>query len=192
MSPRSSFCHRTRRVKNGFRKIESRHFQDKSGHGRALLKMRTWAFETTLERVWELVKDGPPPWLASLFALAMVLTGFKLWRIAKLRGWIKGRTLTTETVSKKGRETLPKEQFWLSTEEGGDGGGGRIQVSKERWDRVKVGGSLEIVTVSGESDRYLADGLFTSQAQFFFDLTLFLGEAAMFAWALSRSLEEAA
>ncbi|MDF1667396.1 MAG: hypothetical protein P1V97_36960 [Planctomycetota bacterium] len=148
--------------------------------------MNTFALETTLERVWGLIKNGPPSWLAALFALAMLLTGLKLWRTAKLRGWVNGRIVSLETISQKGRESLPKELFWFSTDEAGKEGGERIRVSKERWDKMKVGQRLNIVTVPGEGERYLMNGLFASPAQFLFDLTLLFGEASMFFWTLSR------
>lgn len=139
-----------------------------------------WALETTLERVWNLIKGGPPGLLALLFALAMFLTSLKLWRMMRLRGWLQGRQVALETVARKGRTSLPKETFWIETENG------RLDIGEERWATLEVGQCLEIVTLPGESERYLKNDEALSNGQFLFDGLLLLGESAMFLWMLIR------
>jgi hypothetical protein len=145
--------------------------------------------ETSLGRVWILIKDAHPGMLAGLFALCMLSTTLKIRRMAIIRGWIPGREVVEKVLAQKWHQEVPHERFWISTDKNNDiriAHSGRIQVSTSSWNRIQIGQPITLVKAPGDSEFYLQNDIYSSPGNLVFDAFLLTGELIMFLWMLLR------
>jgi hypothetical protein len=97
----------------------------------------------------------------------------------KAVGWQLGATVTTNVITQKGVDQgmRGREHYWVAW--GSNGGAfsraNRANVSPEVWATMKVGDSVEVVTVPGDDAAYLKNGVFVETGNFVFDIVLLVG-----------------
>lgn len=139
-----------------------------------------------------------PRVLALIVALGVGIgvTGPKLYKMAQIKGWLPGATAADWTVTQKWHQTpnqhpSGRNTYWIATTEEDIRkiGPHRLNVPSEKWESLKEGDKLEIVSVPGDPAPYLRDGIFVSWGNFAFDLALLgveFGVVGVMVWPLRR------
>ena len=134
--------------------------------------------DTPVGRIWSLIKNAPPSWLALLFALLTLLTLLKMRRVLIIRGFFTGRTEHPVTVTQRWQQRLPKEIWWISWTQDDiqKPGPHRCNVSATHYERLKPGTPITLIQAPGERGFYLEDGIYASTSNLAFDGLLLIGE----------------
>lgn len=132
--------------------------------------------------------------------LAVGVTGPKLIRMAKIRGWLPGATTETRTITQTWHQTPDqhpngRDTYWISwtQEDIHIVGPHRLNVSPEKWSSLQVGQTLEVRSLPNDREIYLEEGIYASTGNFVFDLLLLaaeLGTAAGVAIGFLREIRE--
>ncbi len=117
-----------------------------------------------------------------MLLVGLLLLGFtstKLYRMAKIRGWVEGATVTQKRLTDK-RVMAYKDRrgkqgsYWVAWDGGDIGRPGphRTNVEREMWTAMQVGDVVEIVMVPGDERPQLRAGIFASDGNLVFDFVL--------------------
>jgi hypothetical protein len=133
--------------------------------------------------------------LVIALALALGVTGPKLLKMARIKGWVPGAVSTRRVITQKGIDSATRvdgeDSYWVSWVEGPPPGPGpdRLRVFPEVWESLEEGDAIELVFVPGDARPHLQNGIFVGWGNFAFDLFLLtaeLGVAGAMAWRLLR------
>ena len=112
--------------------------------------------------------------------LAAGVTVPKLYKMAQIKGWQPGATVTTRVITDKGWDQGRRgfKHYWVSWANHGGAltRADRDNVSPEGWQRMRVGDSVEVVRVPGDDAAYLRNGVFVEPGNFVFDYVLLAAE----------------
>jgi hypothetical protein len=106
--------------------------------------------------------------------LASLMTGPKLYRMARIVGWQPGAEVATRWVAHKGvdNDMRGRKFHWVSWAIDGSPTD-RDNVSPEVWESMKVGDAVEVVFVPGTNEKaHLRKGVFVEEGNFVFDFIL--------------------
>jgi hypothetical protein len=124
------------------------------------------------------------PLLIATFALGMAafVTGPKLFHMFQIRGWIAGRTLSTEVVLQKWHEKTDKRDAWWigwGPEPVQQVSSNRINIEEKDWKRYRIFDHIDIVRIPGSRWPYaLKNDIWVSRGNFAFDFALLAIELA--------------
>jgi hypothetical protein len=116
--------------------------------------------------------------LALVISTALVggVTGPKLHKMAQIKGWRPGATVTTRFITKKGvnQGTRGSNHYWVSwaNYDGTISPAHRDYVSPEVWESMEVGDPVEVIHVPGDDAGYLPNGVYVELGNFAFDIAL--------------------
>src|SRR5438552_1648552 len=93
-------------------------------------------------------------------ALALGVTGPKLYTMALIKGWLPGGVVTAEVIAQKGidkaRRLREDDSYWVSWEKGeARTWDKRERVSPDDWQDMQVGDAIELVRLPGDPHAYL-------------------------------------
>jgi hypothetical protein len=111
--------------------------------------------------------------------LAAGVTGPKLYKMAQIKGWQPGATVTTGVITDKGvNQGRYGFKHWVSwTNHGGAlTRDDRDNVNAEDWESMRVGDRVDVVRVPGDDGAYLRNGVFVETGNFVFDFVLLAAE----------------
>jgi hypothetical protein len=112
--------------------------------------------------------------------LAVGVTLPKLYKMAQIKGWQPGATVTTRVITDKGVDQGRRglKHYWVSWANHGGAltRADRDNVSPEDWQSMRVGDSVEVVRVPGDDAAYLRNGVFVEPGNFVFDYVLLAAE----------------
>lgn len=138
--------------------------------------------------------------LLAALGLAVGVTGPKLIRMAKIRGWMSGATAETRTITQTWHQTPEqhpngRNTYWISwtQEDIRKVGPHRLNLPADQWSALQVGQTLKVRTLPGDPDVYLEEGIYASNGNFVFDVLLLaaeLGTATLLAVQLWRTVRE--
>ena len=130
--------------------------------------------------------------------LAALITIPKLYRMAQIKAWIPGATITREVVAQKWHQLpseYPRERdvYWISWGPAPirEVGPHRTNLEADDWARVEVGQPVNVVRIPGDEHTYTQNDIFVSTGNFVFDIVLLLieltvGVAAIVRWRRAR------
>jgi len=131
--------------------------------------------------------------------VAVIVTGPKLYQMARIKGWLGGANSQERVIVEKWNQTPDqhprgRDTYWISLTEDDirKRGPHRLNLEPEQWRDLQVGDKIEVVYLPGDPEPYLRDGIYTSWGNFAFDFVLLgleLGVASAMAWALWRGRE---
>jgi hypothetical protein len=125
-------------------------------------------------------------------ALAVGVTGPKLYKMAQIMGWQPGADVTTGFITEKGvnQDYRGREHYWVSWANHGGAltRADRANVSPEVWESMKEGDSVEVVRVPGDESAYLRNGVFVEPGNFVFDFVLLALAVGVAVTSLGRLL----
>ncbi|MBC8117737.1 MAG: hypothetical protein H7062_25385 [Candidatus Saccharimonas sp.] len=135
--------------------------------------------------------------LIAALGVAIAFTVPKLFKMCQIKGWVPGASATNEVITQKWHQTPEqhpsgRDSYWIAwgITDIKTVGGHRLNVPSERWERLNVGDTIEVVRLPGDRWPYLRDGIFVSAENFIFDFLLLnveLGVAIFMVRALIRS-----
>ena len=124
--------------------------------------------------------------LVASLGVGLGMTGSKLYKMAQIKGWLPGATVTPAVTTQKGVDRAQgrrqiEDSYWVSWAKGDVRGSWaeRERVSPDVWETMKVGDPIELIRVPGDSQAYLRNGVFVDPDNFAFDLILFAGAMAV-------------
>lgn len=121
---------------------------------------------------------------------ALVITVPKLVRMARIRGWLPGATVSTEVITQKwDHPSRSGRAYWVAWSERDirEVGPHRLNIPQARWERLAIGDTISLVRVGRRSSPYLGDGIYASTGNFILDIALLmfeLGIAGAMIWRL--------
>lgn len=112
--------------------------------------------------------------------LLAVFTGFKLYRMAQIRGWVPGAKITTYTVTQKAvtKGWRGRDAYVISwkNENIQTPSHNRVFVPYEKWKNIRIGSQVDIARVGNSEEPYLLDDIYVSDGNFVFDIMLLCTE----------------
>ena len=129
-------------------------------------------------------KEVSKQWLILFVALALAfgVTIPKLYKMAKIMGWVDGAIVTKKVVTQKGVEPSKRQDredsYWLSWVHGdvGDSWTRRVRVPEEVWQETEVGDEIDLIEIPGDNQPYLRNDIFVEPGQFILDYIILAGE----------------
>jgi hypothetical protein len=106
-------------------------------------------------------------------------TSYKIWMMCQIRGWVPGATTRLEQVTQKhisnGRRG---DAYWVSWTDQPiqNPGDHRLNLTREQWQAVDLGDTIEVVYASGSSMPHTRDGIYAENGSFIFDGLLLIAE----------------
>ena len=127
--------------------------------------------------------------------LFLITTTSKLYTMYQLRGQIPGAFAVTYKVRQKWDEYAwdrssrsMAHTYWISwtDQDIRQPGSHRINLTYEKWSRLKTDDAIEITYVPRDPEPYLRNDIFDSDGNFFFDHMLLLAELSGAVWLMVR------
>jgi hypothetical protein len=110
---------------------------------------------------------------------AVLITGPKLVKMATIRGWLPGATVSAEVITQKwDHASRTGHAYWVAWSERDirEVGPHRLNVPQARWERLAIGDTITIVRVRRDRQAYLRDGIYASTGNFVLDVALLILE----------------
>jgi hypothetical protein len=129
---------------------------------------------------------NPTPLVILIVSLLLLMvTGPKLVKMARIKGWLPGGTVQTAVVMSKGSEPGRYEmRYWadwcFGTVQPGhvtySGEPNRTWVHKAEWDKIHEYSQIEVVAFRGGREVYYRNSIFVDPGNFAFDFVLLTAE----------------
>ncbi len=146
-------------------------------------------------------RPGPKMILLMLMAalIAALITGPALYRTCRVRGWLPGATVTTETITKTWIEASTRVRgwgsgtstvYWVSWAKDGDATapGSRTNLDHDAWAKLHAGDSVAVIRVGGDERPCLRHDASDTNGELAINLSLFAAELAIALYVAVRLL----
>lgn len=117
--------------------------------------------------------------LIGVFGVMVTITLPKLYKMAQIKGLLPGAVAVQRVIVEKWHQTPAEHHkgrnvYWIAIAPGDirQRGSHRLNVVPEHWNRLNQGDTIELLSIPGDPDFYLRDGIFASWGNFVFDFVL--------------------